>query len=57
MLERQGAEQRRSEFVDKVNRFVAIRNRVMNNYDQKGVFNVKDARDLSKAFRALEATG
>jgi hypothetical protein len=57
VLERQGAGQRRSEFVDKVNRFVAIWNRVMNNYNQKGVFNLKDARDLSKAFRTLEATG
>ena len=57
ILERQAAEQRRREFVQKANRVVALWKKVMDRYSETGVFNVKDARELSRAFRALEATG
>jgi hypothetical protein len=57
ILERQAAEDRRREFADKANRFVATWNKVMGDYARNGRFNVKEARSLSKAFRDLEGTG
>ena len=56
LLERREAEQKRRQFVEAANQFVAIWNRVIANCS-RGVFSVKDSRDLSKAFRDLEATG
>ena len=57
ILERQAAAQRRREFVEKANRLAALWKKVMGRYSETGVFNIRDARELSKAFRALEAAG
>ncbi len=57
ILDRRRADQRRQEFVGKANRFVEIWNRVMGNFSRAGVFNVKDAQELAKAFRELQSAG
>ena len=57
IVARQEAKLRQRDFVNQANRFVETWNRVMGNYARNGAFNVKEARDLSKAFRALESTG
>lgn len=54
---RRAEEARRREFTERANRFVAAWNRFVRSYTRSGVFNVKEARELTKAFRELEATG
>ena len=57
LAERRAAEHQQREFVEKVNRFVAIWNKLVGDYNKQRTFNVKEARALSQAFRDLQATG
>jgi hypothetical protein len=57
MADRRAAEYRRREFEGKINRFIVVWNKLMGDYSQRGAFNVKDARALSKAFHEMEGTG
>ena len=52
---RQAADRRRQESVDRANRFVAAWNRMIRNHTRNGIFNVKEARELSNVFRELES--
>lgn len=55
--ERYAAAYREQQFRNKVNRFVELWNKLLSEYSQRHVINVKKARDLSRAFRDLESTG
>lgn len=57
IVARREAELRQRDFINQANRFVAAWNRVMRNYARNGTFNVREARDLSRAFRGLESMG
>jgi hypothetical protein len=50
------AENERREFLRKLNHFVEIWNRFVSEYN-KGSFNVRSARSLSKAFQDIQADG
>jgi siroheme synthase (precorrin-2 oxidase/ferrochelatase) len=57
VAERRRAESREREFVDKANRFARLWTQFATEYNQRKTFNVKTARELSKAFRELEQEG
>jgi hypothetical protein len=54
--ERRSEEFRQHQFIQKVHQFIAKWERFANDYNRKGVFNVKSAREISKAFHDLENT-
>jgi hypothetical protein len=57
LAERREAEYREHQFVEKVNRFAAVWNKLVGEYNRQRTFNVKTAKELSKAFRDLQGTG
>ena len=57
LAEQRADQYRQREFEERTNRFVAIWNKLVGEYNERRAFNVKDARAASKAFRELEATG
>jgi hypothetical protein len=54
---RRDAEFRERSFVEKANKFIHHWKRFATKYNEKGVFDVKAAREVSKAFRELENGG
>jgi hypothetical protein len=54
--ERRDASFRERLFMEKVRHFVAKWEQFANEYNHKGAFNIKSARDISKAFHELERT-
>ena len=54
--ERQDAKFRERQFMEKVRHFIAKWDQFATEYNRKGAFNVKSARDMSKAFHELEHT-
>jgi hypothetical protein len=54
--ERRDASFRKRQFMEKVSHFVAKWEQFANEYNHKGAFNIKSARDISKAFHELEHT-
>ena len=50
-------EWRQREFVKKINRFVELWARFAQEYNEKRAFNVRIAREISKAFHELESSG
>ena len=54
--ERRAAKVREHQFIDKVHQFIVKWSRFADEYNRKGVFNIKSAREMSKAFHDLENT-
>jgi hypothetical protein len=52
--ERRAARYREQQFIEKVNRFVQLWAVFAREYNEKGTFNVKAARETSKAFHDVE---
>lgn len=57
LAERREAAYRERQFVERVNRFAAVWNKLIAEYNKQRTFNVKSAKELSKAFRDLQSTG
>jgi len=54
--ERRDAKLRERQFMEKVRHFITKWEQFASEYNHKGAFNVKAARDMSKAFHELEHT-
>lgn len=54
--ERRDAKLRERQFMEKVRHFIAKWDQFASEYNHKGAFNIKAARDISKAFHDLEQT-
>ncbi len=54
--ERRDAKLRERQFMEKVRQFITKWDQFASEYNHKGAFNIKAARDMSKAFHELEHT-
>jgi hypothetical protein len=54
---RWAAQSREVQFVEQMNQFARLWNRMAQDYNRKHAFNVKTAKELSEVFRKLERTG
>ncbi len=57
VAKRRDAESRERHFIDKMNRIVGTWSRFVSLYNERKVFDVKAARELSRAFHELESSG